>query len=203
MIRAKHNKLYIWFFRNYFGLLQKIYFKKTTVISELIIPENHSVLRFQNHFSWWDGYWSYLLSWKVFRRKFHVMMLENQLRKHLFLNRCGVFSIQKNNRDFLESLLYSTEILNDPINLVTIYPSGAMFTHHQQTIHFQSGIDRILKSETKKFSIVLAVFLVDYFGFTRPEIRVYLENYSGERTAEALEIAYNSFYQNCISKQTE
>jgi 1-acyl-sn-glycerol-3-phosphate acyltransferase len=174
-----------------------------TVVSEVIVPENQSVLLFQNHFSWWDGYWSYLLSWKIFRRKFYVMMLEEQLRKRMFLNRCGVFSIQKNHRDFLESLRYSSEILSSPNNLVTIYPSGVMFTQHQQTIRFQSGIDRIVKSETENFSIVLAVFLVDYFGFPRPEIRVYLENYSGERTVEALENAYHSFYQSCVEKQTE
>jgi hypothetical protein len=49
----------------------------------------------------------------------------------------------------------------------------------------------------------MAVFLIDYFGFARPEIRIYLENYSGERTADALENGYHLFYQSCINKQTE
>jgi len=203
MIKTQHNKLHIWFFRNYFGMLSLIHFRKMTVVNDVNLPENRSVLLFQNHFSWWDGYWSYLLSRKFFKRKFHVMMLEEQLRKHLFLNRCGVFSIKKNNRDFLNSLQYASEILNDPKNLVAIYPTGEMLTQHQQTVHFQKGIDRIIADETENFEIVLAVILVDYFGFARPEIRIYLKKYSGVRTVESIEKAYHSFYQTCVTKQTE
>ena len=88
-------------------------------------------------------------------------------------------------------------------NLLTIYPSGAMYTQHQQVIQFQGGTDRILKGEKKNLSIVFAVFLVDYFGFARPEIRIYIENYSGEHSTETLTIAYNSFYKRCVEKQTE
>jgi 1-acyl-sn-glycerol-3-phosphate acyltransferase len=203
MIKAKHNSLSFWFFWTYYELMRKIHFRNLTIITQPIIPENHSVLLFQNHFSWWDGYWSYLLSRTLFKRKFHVMMDEQNLRKHMFLNRIGVFSVQKNSRDILESLKYSSEILNDPNNLLTIYPSGAMYTQHQQVIQFQGGTDRILKGEKKNISIVFAVFLVDYFGFARPEIRIYLENYSGVHTTESLTIAYNSFYQRCVEKQTE
>jgi 1-acyl-sn-glycerol-3-phosphate acyltransferase len=174
-----------------------------SVVNGVIIPEDRSVLLFQNHFSWWDGYWSYWLSRKIFSRKFHVMMLEKQLRKHMFLNRCGVFSIQKNNRDFLKSLQYASEILNEPKNLVAIYPTGEMLTQHQQIMQFQKGINHIIQEKTDHFEIVLAVFLVDYFGFARPEIRIYLKKYSGERSIESVEKAYHSFYQTCVSKQTE
>ena len=203
MIKAKHNNLSFWFFWSFYEFMRKIHFRKLTIITQPIIPENHSVLLFQNHFSWWDGYWSYLLSRTIFKRKFHVMMDEQNLRKHMFLNRIGVFSVQKNSRDILESLKYSSEILNDPNNLLTIYPSGAMYTLHKQNIHFQGGIGRILKNEKKNLSIVFAVFLVDYFGFARPEIRIYLENYVGDQSTEALTTAYNLFYQNCVEKQTE
>ena len=203
MIKAKHNRLYFWFFWSYYELARKIHFRKLTIITQPVISENHSVLLFQNHFSWWDGYWSYLLSRSVFKRKFHVMMDEQNLRKHMFLNRIGVFSVQKNSRDILESLKYSSEILNDPNNLLTIYPSGAMYTQHQQVIQFQGGTDRILKGEKKNLSIVFAVFLVNYFGFARPEIRIYLENYAGDQSTESLTNAYNLFYKNCVEKQTE
>jgi hypothetical protein len=180
-----------------------IQFRKLSIVSDISIPESQAVLLFQNHFSWWDGYWSDYLSKHVFKRKFHVMMLEDQLRKRLFLIRCGVFSIKKNNRDFLNSLTYTSNLLRDPNNLVTIYPNGVMLTQHQQFVAFQNGINRIVDGETDHFAIVFAVFLVDYFGFARPEIRVYLENYSGERTAEVLEKAYHLFYQECVNKQTE
>lgn len=203
MLKARHNKLYIWFFWSYFRLLQKIYFRKMTIISKIVVPEDQSVLLFQNHFSWWDGYWSYRLSREIFKRKFYVMMDEQNLRNRMFLNHVGVFSVQKNRRDLLNSLIYTAEILKSPRNLVTIYPTGAMLTQHQQLANFQKGVGRIISGDTSHFAIVFTVFLVDYFGFARPEIRVYHEKYSGEKSVEALEAAYHSFYQSCIVKQTE
>lgn len=174
-----------------------------SIRSDVQVPDDQSVLLFQNHFSWWDGYWSYALCRNVFKRKFHVMMLEEQLSKRMILNRCGIFSIRKNNRDSLESLNYTSELLHDPKNLVTIYPSGVLLSQHQQAVSFQKGIDYILKRRTDHFAIVLVVVLVDYFSFVRPEIRIYLQHYSGEKTAKALENAYHQFYQSCILKQTE
>ncbi|OFX62134.1 MAG: hypothetical protein A2066_02745 [Bacteroidetes bacterium GWB2_41_8] len=203
MIKARHNALSFWFFRTFYTLRRKMHFRKMTIVSGVDVPENLSVLLLQNHFSWWDGYWSYWLSRNIFRRKFHVMMDEQNLLKHMFLNRIGVFSVQKNSRDLLNSLAYSSDLLKDPKNLLTIYPTGAMLSQHEQIVTFQRGTDKIIKGEPKDFSIVLAVFLIDYFGFARPEIRIYLEKYSGERTGEALEKAYREFYQSCIAKQTE
>ena len=204
MIKVRYSRLYTWFFLDlYFGSLMKTHFRKTTVISDIIIPENQSILLLQNHFSWWDGYWSYLLCQKTFKRKFHVMMLEEQLSKRLFLHRCGFFSVKKNSREALDSLSYSSDLLKNPKNLVAIYPTGKFLTQHQQIMPFQKGIERIIKGETQHIAIVLAVFLIDYFGYAKPEIRIYLENYSGERTAKDIENAYHSFYQTCISKQTE
>jgi hypothetical protein len=121
----------------------------------------------------------------------------------MFLNHVGVFSIRKNNRDFLNSLHYSSEILCDPKNIVIIYPTGVLLSQHQQTLHFQKGINLIVKENSDHFAIVFAAFLVDYFGFRRPEVRIYFEKYSGERTTEALEKAYHSFYQSCVIQQTE
>jgi len=203
MIKARHNPFWFWFFRNFFALRQAIHFRKMTVVSEVSIPENQSVLLLQNHFSWWDGNWSYWLSRTIFRRKFHVMMDEENLKQRMFLNQIGVFSVQKNHRELIASLDYSTEILMNPGNLLTIYPTGVMLTQHQQNMAFQKGISRILAGESGHVAVVFAVFLVDYFGFAQPEIRIYLESYTGERTTEALQQAYKSFYQGCIEKQTE
>jgi len=203
MIKAKHNPFYIWFFHRFFQFKESLNFRKTTFFRDFDIPEDQSVLLLQNHFSWWDGFWSYRVSSEIFRRKFHVMMLEDQLKKRLFLSKCGVFSIQKNNRDFLNSLAYTAELLRNPDNLVTIYPTGVMQTQHQQTHHFLQGISRLIKDSSSQFSIVMAVILVDYFGFAKPEIRIYLGKYQGERNPESIENAYHLFYQSCIDRQTE
>jgi len=202
MIKANYNAVSLWFFSSYFRVLQKIFFRKISVITSDVFAEDQSVLLLQNHFSLYDGYWSMYLCHKVFKRRFHVMMLEEQMKKRMFLARCGVFSVRKNSRDLLESLKYAAELLQNPQNVVTIYPSGEILSQHLQHFTFQRGFAR-LAGDKNNCSIALAVVLVDYFSLARPEIRIYLQNYSGERTAAAIENAYCLFYQSCISKQIE
>jgi 1-acyl-sn-glycerol-3-phosphate acyltransferase len=201
MIKAKYSEA--WFYSSYFRVLQKIYFRKISVITEAVFPENQSVLLLQNHFSYYDGYWSMYLCKRVFKRRFHVMMLEEELAKRMFLTRCGVFSVRKNSRELIKSLNYANELLQDPLNVVTIYPSGEIVSQHQQNFQFQQGFIRIAGHRDNHSLIAMAVVLVDHFSQVRPEIRIYLKNYSGDRTSEAIESAYHSFYQTCISKQTE
>jgi len=203
MIKAQYHRTWLWFYSSYFRVLQKIHFRKISVICDDIFPEGQSVLLLQNHFSYYDGYWSMYLCNKVFRRRFHVMMLEEELAKRMFLTRCGVFSVRKNSRDLIESLNYANELLEDPLNVVTIYPSGEIISHHRQNFAFQRGFVRLAGNQNNHSLISFAVVLVDHFSLARPEIRIYLKNYSGERTAEAIENAYHSFYQTCVLKQTE
>jgi 1-acyl-sn-glycerol-3-phosphate acyltransferase len=203
MIKAKHSKLYIGFYKYFFGTLQKIFFRKMSIVENDHVPANQSVLLLPNHFSWWDGYWVCWVSHYAFKRRFHVMMLEEQLSKRMFINRAGIFSIKPNSRESLESLNYAAEILRDPKNTVVIFPTGVLLSQHQKNMHFQKGINLIMKGKSEHFAVVLSVFLVDYFGFVRPEVRIYLKNYLGERTSEAIEKAYSDFYQECVTKQTE
>lgn len=203
MIKDRYHPLWLRFYSSYFRLLQKIYFRKISVITDAVFPEGQSVLLLQNHFSYYDGYWSMYLCNKVFRRRFHVMMLEEELAKRMFLTRCGVFSVRKNSRDLLESLNYANELLQDSQNVVTIYPSGEIISHHQQNFSFQQGFARMACRRDNHSHIAFAVVLVDHFSQARPEIRICLKNYSGERTAESIELAYHSFYQSCVMKQTE
>ena len=202
MIKAKYNPFSLWFYSSYFKWLQKIFFHKISVITDAVFPDDQSVLLLQNHFSYYDGYWSMYLCHKIFKRRFHVMMLEEQMKTRMFLTRCGVFSVRKNSRDLIESLNYAAGLLQNPNNVVTIYPTGEIISHHRQNFSFQSGFARLVNNECRP-AIALAVVLVDYFSLIRPEIRIYVENYTGERTAEAIEKAYHSFYQLCILKQTE
>lgn len=203
MIKANYNPVSLWFYSSYFRVLQKIHFRKISVISRAVFPEGQSVLLLQNHFSYYDGYWSMYLCHKYFKRRFHVMMLEEELAKRMFLTRCGVFSVRKNSRDLIESINYAVELLQNPGNVVTIYPSGKIISHHVQNFRFQQGFSRLTSNKKNHTAIAFAVVLVDHFSLARPEIRIYIENYSGERTAEAIEKAYHSFYQTCVTKQTE
>lgn len=203
MIKDKYHPGWLWFYSSYFRVLQKIHFRKISILTDDVFTEDQSVLLLQNHFSYYDGYWSMYICNKVLKRRFHVMMLEEELAKRMFLTRCGVFSVRKNSRELLESISYANELLTDPLNVVTIYPSGDIISHHQQNFPFQRGFARIAENRNNHSVITLAVILVDHFSLARPEIRIYLKKHSGERTGDAIEKAYHSFYQNCISKQTE
>lgn len=201
MIKARYHPVWLWFYSSWFRVLQKMYFRKISVITDDVFPEDRSVLLLQNHFSLYDGYWSMYLCKTIFKRRFHVMMLEEELAKRMFLTRCGVFSVRKNSRDLLESLRYASGLLHDPRNVVTIYPSGEIISQHRQNFPFQRGFIRLAGDRDHHSHLALAVVLVDQFSLARPEIRIYLKNYSGERTAEAIESAYHLFYQSCIAKQ--
>lgn len=202
MMKANYHPLSLWFYSSYFRFLQKIFFRKISVIGDHSFAENQSVLLLQNHFSLYDGYWSMYLCHKVFKRRFHVMMLEEQMANRKFLTRCGVFSVRKNSRELLESLNYAAELLQNHRNVVTIYPSGEIISHHRQNFPFQKGFAR-LAGDPNNCSIAFAVVLVDHFSLARPEIRIYIQNYSGQKTAKEIENAYHLFYQSCILKQTE
>ena len=202
MIKARPNPLSLWFYSSYFRVLQKFNFRKFSIICDDIFPEDRSVLLLQNHFSLYDGYWSMYLCHRFFRRNFYVMMLEEELKKRMFLTKCGVFSVRKNSRELLESLNYAAGLLKNPRNVVTVYPAGELISQHWQQFPFQRGFSRLANSPENQPLIAFAVILVDYFSLARPEIRVYMKNYQGERTPEAVETAYREFYQTCVSKQT-
>jgi 1-acyl-sn-glycerol-3-phosphate acyltransferase len=200
MYKARHNRFYLGFIVAYYKLLTRIYFRGIKVYGSPN-QENRPVLLLQNHFSWWDGYWSLFLSTVIFKKRFHVMMLEEELEKHMFLNRCGVYSVKKNDREVIESLNYSRDILNSPANLVTIYPEGEIGSLHRQTFRFAKGPEWILKRSKNEIAVYFAIVLIDYFSLPRPLISIYLLNYNGSNRTGEMSEAYNAFYQECVKKQ--
>src|SRR4030042_3728021 len=76
------------------------------------------LLLIANHVSWWDGFWVSYLNLKLFRRKFHFMMDEEQLAMYPFFKKTGGYSIKKGNRSILESIQYTVELLKDTGHVV-------------------------------------------------------------------------------------
>ena len=52
------------------------------------------------------------LCYKYYKKKFHVMMLKEQLAKPMFLNKAGAFSVEKSSCLGRGKYLYSAEILS-------------------------------------------------------------------------------------------
>ena len=57
------------------------------------------------------------------------MVREDTTVQLQYLKYGGAFSINKKSRDMLQSLDYAAELLNDPQNLVLIFPQGKLYSN--------------------------------------------------------------------------
>ncbi len=109
IIKSRHRLFFTWFFRIYSIQMIRWHFRKVTINGEFQ-DRGLPVMLIGNHFSWWDGFIANFLNIKVFHRKFHVMMLEEQLNSRRFLNKAGAYSIKKGSRSVIESMQYTVEL---------------------------------------------------------------------------------------------
>ncbi|MFZ5430079.1 MAG: lysophospholipid acyltransferase family protein [Bacteroidota bacterium] len=194
MIKANRQTLPLWFFDKYFSILQKILFREVEFRLEGTVPDG-PVLLLQNHFSWWDGYWSFVATEKVMKRRFHVMMLEKELARRKFLSRTGAFSIDPEGRNVLPSMRYSSNILKDPRNSVTIYPQGRLISHYAGRVVFEKGAEALLRIAGAPVNVVFAAAHVSYGSPVRPRATIFLKHFEqGLCSTQDLEAAYNAFY---------
>ncbi|NLF41900.1 MAG: glycerol acyltransferase [Bacteroidales bacterium] len=161
------------------------------------------ILLIGNHFSWWDGFIAWEVNRKLFRKKFFILMLEDQLRKFSFFSYLGAFSIKKHSRDALESIRLGSEILASGNNLLVLFPQGEIASQHQAKLVFQSGWYRMLNENSTNPGLVFMVNLVDYFSAPKPSLTVYLKSYkwTDNDTTDHISNAFNDFYQECKQKQ--
>jgi 1-acyl-sn-glycerol-3-phosphate acyltransferase len=163
------------------------------------------ILLIGNHFSWWDGFIANYINNLLFKRKFHVMMLEEQLKSRMFLNKAGAYSIRKNTRDVVNTLNYTSDLLKNKENLVTIYPQGRIQSLYHYPLEFEKGITSILDKLNNEVKIIFLVSLVDFFSHKKPTLTLGLEEYSKKayNSAQAMQDAYNDFMLRMINQQKE
>ncbi|MBS0012263.1 MAG: 1-acyl-sn-glycerol-3-phosphate acyltransferase [Bacteroidales bacterium] len=201
MIPARHTPFHTAFFRFYSQYLMRKAFRSLTFVDDPG-PTDKAVLIIGNHFSWYDGFFMNYYNSKVLRKKFHVMMLEEQLRGRMFLNKAGAYSIKPGTRDIIESLRYSSQILADPGNIVLMYPTGEIQSSYMSSFVFMKGLDRILEGNDPE--IRFYVCMIDYFSDRKPSAWIYFRLAPDDcRDTPTLEKAYNEFYRNCIPRQNE
>ncbi|MDX9942970.1 MAG: lysophospholipid acyltransferase family protein [Bacteroidales bacterium] len=202
MIKASHHPLYLAFFGSFIRLFLRLQFRKVSVHGSINAP-GKSLLVIGNHFSWWDGFFSLYVRKKTFNRKLHVMILEEQLSRRPFLARMGAFSIKKNSRSAVESLNYAASLLDEPENMVLLFPQGRFESHHQHPLSFEQGWLRIPKNVSGPFQLVFLAYLTDYFDHPRPELSIYLKEYvlPGDFDPKTIEDDYNAFLKHCIVQQ--
>ena len=203
ILKAKHHRLIYPFFRWFSCWYTQRRFHEV-IIKGSFKDQRKGILLIANHISWWDGFWAVYLNESLFKRKFHFMMLREQLEQHRYFNHSGGFSVQKNSKDILESLHYAAELLTQPNHLVLLFPQGEIQSIYTQDIDFQKGTEYVIrKIGNEQAQIIWMVNLVDYGSNPKPTLTIYFKTYeqSKNMTTEALQKAYNEFYKTCIEEQ--
>jgi 1-acyl-sn-glycerol-3-phosphate acyltransferase len=164
MIKAKHKKWAQFVFDFYLDHLIKKYFENFLLVEKLpSISPVKSLLIIPNHFSWWDGFFIYKVIRSFTDKKFHIMMLEEQLKKYWFFQKLGAYSINQNNpKTVLESLNYTIELLKDNSNLTVIYPQGEIQFQDEKNIKFNKGVNYICEKTNFDFQILPVAFRILY-----------------------------------------
>ncbi len=200
MLKAKHHPVIYPFFKWYAKWMVMRHFGKVRIEGSF---EEHGkpVLVVSNHATWWDGFWVMYFNNRVLHRKFHFMMLEEQLKRYWFFQYAGGFSVKRGSRSVLESLAYAADVLSDPGNMVLMFPQGAISTIHTRQFHFLKGVERVLAS-AEDAEVVFLANLVDWFSDRKPGIYMVHETYSyGGGGVTEVESAYNGFYHRAAMQQ--
>jgi len=202
MLEPRRNTIIFQFFSWYINRIIKTDFEE--------LKFNHvelntgSILLLANHCSWWDGFLMFQINRLYFRKKFHVMITEENYRKVWFLKYLGSFSVKKNSRSIIETLEYAGILLNDPENLVLIFPQGKLYSGHIDEVQFQKGLINLINSSNRKFQYIFAASFADYFEHRRPVLTCYLQNWEAEEftSLQLIKSAYNKHYDISRQKQT-
>ena len=99
MLEPRQNWIVFKFFSWYINRIIKSDFQDLK-FNKISIDSGRSILLLANHFSWWDGFVLFQINRLYFRKKFHVMITEENYQKVWFLKYLGSFSVKKNSRFF-------------------------------------------------------------------------------------------------------
>jgi 1-acyl-sn-glycerol-3-phosphate acyltransferase len=203
IVKSKHHFIIYPYFRIY--TIVKIWMNfHRVVISGEFKDKKLPLLIISNHMSWWDGIWVMYLNIKLLKRKFHFMMLEEQIGKFPILNKVGGYSVRKRSRTIIETLNYTNELLSDKKNMVLLFPQGEIQSVYTQKIKFEKGLERILNDSAGRIQIIFLANLIDYFSEEKPTLFIYFMEYADpESSMEIVEKEYNSFYSGCIAENID
>lgn len=203
MLGPRRNKIIYKFFSWYINRIIRSDFEDLK-FNRVEYDKSRSVLLLANHFSWWDGFVLFQINRLYFRKCFHVMITEENYRKVWFLKYLGSFSVKKNSRSVIETLEYAGHLLDDPENLVLLFPQGKLFSGHVEEIQFQKGLMNLINTSSKKFQYIFAASFADYFEHRKPVLTCYLEEWEGAEftSLQLIKSSYNKHYETSRQKQT-
>ncbi|MEM6261333.1 MAG: lysophospholipid acyltransferase family protein [Bacteroidota bacterium] len=201
MITANPTPTGTFFWQQFTQWAIRFRFHEIQVIGHAEVALDRSVLMVGNHISWWDGFWALEVNRRLWRKQFHVMMLEEQLVQRTFLRQAGAFSIQPGSRDMVHSMNYAKELLQQPDNLVLMFPQGKIHSQHQHDISFQSGTEKLLRHLQPSPQVIFFAAFLDYFSNPKPTLYYHLGDWDIAEVDKAipLEAAYQAHYEEALA----
>jgi len=169
------------------------------------LKKDSSVLILANHFSWWDGFFIFYINKKIFKKQFHVLVNAENYNKVGFLKYLGAFAAEHSGKDVLETLNYAGKLLDNPDNLVLVFPQGKLYSNHLKNISFEKGVMQMIHASQKKINIIFAATFIDYFAKRKASAYTYLQNWESEEyiSLQLLKSAFNKHYDHSLAKQTK
>lgn len=203
MLKARHSAFARFVMNRYLPYIIGRQFRGLDFLNPPKLDKNCSVLLLANHFSWWDGFTQYELNRRLLGKRYHVMMLEEELRKRPFLQGIGAFSVKKGTKSILETLSYTHEALNQPGNLVTIFPQGKIESLYQQDLTFEKGVFEIAKSLPENGKMLYSITLPEYGSYPKPLIRAHFKEPPTEafKNFESLRSSFLDHYRRALNHQ--
>jgi 1-acyl-sn-glycerol-3-phosphate acyltransferase len=205
MIYPKKNPLIFWAMHFYVQWLLGRHLREIK-FDHIELASNRSVLLIANHYSFWDALILYTVNHRRLKKNMHVMILEESMHQYWPFRYAGAFSVKKGSKEVIESLDYAAKLLDDPQNMVLIYPQGKLYSNFVTRVNFEKGVLRVIEKAGGKFQLVFAAAFVQYFRSTKPTATVYLKTENGNfagKSLNELQAAYQQFYDEKKLEQTE
>jgi hypothetical protein len=203
MHKSHKNSFVFGFFSWYIRYIIKRDFSAYT-FNNFKINKDEAVLLLANHFSWWDGFLMFQLNRILFKKEFHVLVTEEDYKKHWFLKYVGAFAAEGKGKDVVETLLYAGELLNDPDSLVLVFPQGKLYSVYHNNIAFEKGVMQVINASKKKFQIIFAANLIG-FSSRKPTVQTCLNSWEAEEymSLQLLKSEYNKHYVEAVKAQNK
>ena len=158
MIKARHSWWAQAFIKPYLHALVKRYFSGMRLVLEPpAVAPSQGLIICPNHMSWWDGFLMSVLNERTYKRRFFLMMQEDQLKRHYLFREVGVFSVAPSRaKSLIETARYTRSVIDNPENICVIFPQGELKPYSVTPSILRDGLEFFL-SGLKTSSCVIPV----------------------------------------------
>lgn len=133
------------------------------------LPEDAPAIACSNHSNWWDGLVVFFLTRVRTDKAFYCMMEEAQLRHYRFFTWLGAFSVDPQNSVRAgASVLYSLRLLQNPKNMLWVFPQGRQAPAHEPVV-VRPGVTYLCR-RTPQAVVLPVAFRYAFLREQRPEV---------------------------------